>query len=175
VPKKVCTSCVINKALDAFGPYAGRSKDGRRAICRNCQRQKDKGYPCYSKERRKETRAKRRDKAKVYATKHIEQNRAAYVIERCRRRARKKGWAFDLDQHAEALQRRFDAGRCELTGALLRQTHGPLAWDSPSLDRIDSSSGYVYANVRVVCHLANAALGSWGETRLRTVMTAWLR
>ena len=60
-------------------------------------------------------------------------------------------------------------GRCALTKI-------PFSWDEigasgkhrrrpylPSLDRIDSSKGYVAGNVRLVCVAANLAMNSWGE------------
>jgi hypothetical protein len=77
----------------------------------------------------------------------------------------KKKAAFDLTQHLEAIQLRIDKGRCELTGLPLRLTHG-LTWDSPSLDRVDPTQGYLYSNIRIVCHAANSALGNWGESVL---------
>jgi transposase-like protein len=44
VIKKVCTKCGKNKPLDDFRKYAGRSKDGRRPICRECQNAYDREY-----------------------------------------------------------------------------------------------------------------------------------
>ena len=38
---------------------------------------------------------------------------------------------------------------------------------APSLDRIDSSKGYVRGNVRLVCMAANFALNQWGDDILR--------
>ena len=42
----------------------------------------------------------------------------------------------------------------------------PLA---PSIDRIDSSIGYIPENVRVVCMITNYAMNVWGESYLRVI------
>ncbi len=77
----------------------------------------------------------------------------------------RKGIPFDLWGHLPALQARIDAGKCEVTG-LPFNLEGGRTWDSPSLDRIDPQSGYVFSNVRVVCHGVNSAMGDWGEQQL---------
>lgn len=47
--KKVCTKCGEEKLLDDFRKYAGRSKDGRRPICRVCQNAYDREYAARKK------------------------------------------------------------------------------------------------------------------------------
>lgn len=37
---------------------------------------------------------------------------------------------------------------------------------APSLDRIDNSKGYTFGNVRLVCRIANFAMGTWGQKAL---------
>lgn len=61
-------------------------------------------------------------------------------------------------------------GRCTVTGIALSIDRGTLPagrkmrrpW-APSLDRIDSSIGYVTSNCRIVCCAANYAMSQWGE------------
>lgn len=97
--------------------------------------------------------------------------RAQCLISYARRRASKRSIAFDLDSHVSTLQARIDAGTCELTGIPFTLDNG-RQWDSPSIDRIEPSKGYVLSNVRVVLHAVNAALGDWGEGVLLKIATA---
>lgn len=99
--------------------------------------------------------------------------RALTLIASARTRAKKRGLAFDLDQHVEDLQARIDRGRCEVTGYPFNLSGG-RTFDSPSLDRINAAEGYTHGNVRVVLHMVNAAMGDWGAEKLREVMEAWL-
>lgn len=108
-----------------------------------------------------EKRLRDRDYQRVYRRK----NRSRDLIRHARFRAHKQQVPFDLDLHAEEIQRRIDLGFCELTG-LAFNLDGGRTWDSPSLDRIDPKQGYVIANVRVILHAANSALGDWGEVTM---------
>lgn len=80
--------------------------------------------------------------------------------------ARARGIQFNLT--IEDAMGLWDAcgGRCEVTGNRLhlgrlpRWHRRPLA---PSIDRIDSASGYSRSNCRIVCVAVNAAFGEWGE------------
>ncbi len=65
-------------------------------------------------------------------------------------------------------------GYCEVSGVHLDliTTGGPFM---PSIDRIDSRSGYEAPNCRIVCTLVNYAMNVWGEAPLRTVAESLLR
>lgn len=99
--------------------------------------------------------------------------RGSVLVATVRTRARKRNLAFDLDAHVADIQARIDRGVCELTGAPFDLSPG-RKFNSPSIDRINSSLGYTYDNIRIVLNLVNAALGDWGEDTLRQVMTEWL-
>ena len=83
-------------------------------------------------------------------------------------RARNKGLECEDDLFALALGL-YDAqgGRCAITGLPFNlrvvgsgAARRPFA---PSLDRIDSDSGYTRDNTRLVCQVVNFALNSYGE------------
>lgn len=64
-------------------------------------------------------------------------------------------------------------GRCALTGKEFKQYKDSLEWEKdtsnpwkPSLDRIDSSKGYIQGNVRFICIIANFAKGVWDDSVL---------
>ena len=54
-------------------------------------------------------------------------------------------------------------------------SQGRRFWNTVSLDRRDPTKGYTIQNVRVVCWAINAAMGTWGEEVLRSLMAAWLK
>lgn len=115
------------------------------------------------------TKEKDREYQRIYRRK----NRAKDLIRHAKFRALKKGIAFDLDDHCADVQSRIDSGVCEVTGMPFN-LDGGRTWDSPSLDRVDPDSGYLYSNIRVVCHAVNSALGDWGETTLLKISQAIL-
>ena len=98
--------------------------------------------------------------------------RGYYLIRGAKRRAAAKELPFDLDAHAADVQARIDRGVCEISGLPL-DLSAKRGFASPSLDRINPSRGYVYDNIRVVCHLMNCALGTWGEDKLLAVLRSW--
>lgn len=58
------------------------------------------------------------------------------------------------------LIRRAD-GKCQVSGLPL-ETGGSRLPFAPSLDRIDCAKGYEAGNVRIVCHILNIAMNTWG-------------
>ena len=99
--------------------------------------------------------------------------RAWLLVDAARRRARLDVIAYDLDGRQADLQRRIDAGFCELTGIPFN-LDGGRTYDSPSLDRINPKKGYIYDNIRVICDLMNRALSDWGEGPVRIVAEAYM-
>lgn len=140
----------------------------------------------YSREyaQRPELKEKRSSYIKAWAARNIDKKveaerrrrmdrRAQVLISNARIRAKRKGLDFDLDQHVDTIQKRIDRGHCEVTGFPFN-LEGGRTFDSPSLDRINPKKGYVFTNVRVVIHLANVAMGDWGDKVLKAVMENWL-
>lgn len=135
------------------------------------------------KERRNaEARARRRanpEKDKAYGLAYRRKYAWKALLQHAKKRAAKFGWAYDLDQHTDELIARLGKMKCELTGVPLVNgagagSGGKRYWNTASLDRIDRNKGYTYDNVRLVCWAMNCAMGTWGETILRDVMTRWL-
>ena len=152
----------------------GRSLDGTKAFCSDCQRAYEEMWRAKNKDRLRAARGKRRIQDALWRHKYIRAHRAEYLISGTRSRCIKKGLAFDLDQHIEELNVRLNYGICELTGLQFRMDVIKRDWDSPSIDRINPSLGYIYSNVRVVCLGMNAALGNWGEKAFRKIACAYL-
>lgn len=172
---KVCTSCLRRRRLSSFRRYWGRSSDGRRPVCVDCQRQYEAQWRARNKERLGRARAVRAAKERDYRRGYDAENRGRLLVTEAARRSKRKGLPCDLLSFLPELEERVQRGRCEMTG-LPFDFHNKIPnWNSPSLHRVNPSLGYVYPNIRVICFAMNAALGSWGEDRLAQLVEAWLR
>ena len=173
---KACTVCGEVKPLDQYRKYSGRGRLGLRPLCKVCQRVYEKAWRSNSVEARKNARAKRSQKTAIYSRQYRAKNRAAYLIAECRRRSQKKGFAFDLDAYVPQIQERISKAICEVSGIALALEAAPgRAYNTPSVDRIDPSSGYVYGNDRIVAFAVNAMLGDWGEDVAMSIINQWLQ
>jgi len=135
-------------------PLSDFSKNGkngsRRSICKTCIA---------------ENRTRNREQENHYQLAYRKLHRAKDLIRHAKLRAAKRSLPFDLEDYIAEIQARIDAGLCEVTGVMLN-LDGGRTWDSPSLDRAKPEQGYIYQNLRVVCHAANSAMGDWGEQRI---------
>jgi hypothetical protein len=138
----------------------------------------DKAYRAANRERKAAYEAQWRsdnaDHLRARAAKRRLEKRAICLIAAARVRCRNKNILFALDDFADELQRRIDAGCCELSGTAFDLSPGRKP-TSPSLDRRDPAKGYTPENVRVICHALNTALGDWGEAGLAPILAAWLQ
>ena len=169
---KICTKCKRDLPLGNFRKYSGRSRDGLRPLCSECQRAYERRWRSASKEYRRETRKKRAAKEAAYRQNYDAIHRGKMLSQEAGRRASKKGIPFDLYQYEAQIEERIVAG-CEMTGLPFDLHSKGQAWNSPSIDRIIPAEGYVYTNIRIVCFAMNAAMGNWGETVLQQIITAW--
>lgn len=69
-----------------------------------------------------------------------------------KQRARRKGLPFDIDIEDVVVP-----DTCPLLNISIKKQTGILSASSPTLDRIDSTKGYVKGNVWVISHKANTA------------------
>lgn len=97
-----------------------------------------------------------------------EENYPRYMIDRARGRARKKGIEFTITAEDITPIPKF----CPILGIpLVRNLGGKTGNDnSPSIDRIDPTKGYVPGNVQVVSHKANWIKGSATLEELRELV-----
>lgn len=99
--------------------------------------------------------------------------RTTSLICHARKRAKKKNWLMTIDQ--KRIQNIIESGTCELTGLpfnLLQNQNTFQNPYAPSLDRIDSSLGYLDSNVRVVLVAVNRSLGQEGESTMLPILKA---
>lgn len=105
-------------------------------------------------------------------------NRARSIVKAAKLRSEKLGLPFNLDQHVDAIQRRIDAGYCELSGVKFDTdaTHGKtrVRPNAPSLDRINPSQGYVYSNIRIIVFALNLMFLNWGHEEAFKIAEGWV-
>jgi len=125
-----------------------RAKDGRRSECRKCER----------KQRREYYRSGRQAAA---TRANPESCQLSNMVKKSKMRAKEKNLAHDID--IEYLRSLGLPSHCPYLGIKLRwKVQAGLGVkakpfpESPSLDRIDSSKGYVKGNVIIVSHRANS-------------------
>lgn len=153
---KACSKCGEVKSLSEFQ----RTKDGflgRRADCKSCQAQ-------YKHQRWISGQTSARRRSDPVSTQLYMMNANA------KRRARSKGLPYDIDID---YLRSIAPSRCPLLGVELQwacnsglSSEGGPSSNSPSLDRIDSSKGYVKGNVVIVSHRANTIKNDATEDEL---------
>jgi hypothetical protein len=158
---KHCSGCCVVKPADQFHIRSG-SADGLQWNCKSCVLARLRARA--ETDRGQEWASDRRSKA------------WPSLVASAKRRAKARNLPYDLDDHLEAIAERCRAMRCEITGVRLVVTppgHKGAAWNTPSFHRVVPPKGYVLVNLKITCWLVNAAIGSWGEGRLREVMGAW--
>ena len=91
------------------------------------------------------------------------------LYQTAQKNAKTRGIEFSLTWEAFAGLALDSRGCCSITGLPFDQSFDEARdarerrpW-AASLDRIDSKAGYIPGNVRLVCYVVNAALGTWGE------------
>ena len=95
--------------------------------------------------------------------------RAARMIEFAKRRAKKKSLPIDIDR--DWVLSKLETGACELSGIA-------FSWSGafvPSIDRVDSSKGYLKSNCRVVVCYVNQAINSMGSATFEQVAIKYLQ
>ena len=135
---KKCRSCQCDLPLDNF-PIHDKKKGNRRSQCRSC----------YNKERKlanKNNPQWQKQSNANYASNHPLRK----LVLTAKSRAKRKGLEFSITE--EDLEH---TTHCPVLGIVLEHNYGKASDNSPSIDRIDNSKGYVPGNVRVISYRAN--------------------
>ena len=155
---RTCKGCKIEKLFSEFYENS-ESKEGRLLRCKECCKR-------WSKEWRDQTPKEERSKSHKEWRLH---NRGAALLTIARFRAKKKGLEFTIT--TADIDPKIKYGLCELTGIRFNLKNGKT-WDSPSIDRIDSSKGYTKDNVRVVLYCVNVMANTWGANKIVEIAKA---
>lgn len=152
---RTCRTCSTAKP---FSEFYVNSKGARRRTCKDCdreaERRRKRANPELTHDRHRKWRRDYRGHALVNVAKH---------------RAKARGIPFDLSPLD--IQKRIEAGHCELTGIAFNLDE-PRAWNAPSLDQRSPGEGYTRQNVRVVLYALNVMANVWGESRILEIASA---
>ena len=148
---KQCTCCKEVKILSDF--YIHRAKkSGFQSHCKNCDKVKNKTYRDNNKnkitERNKVNYENNKERWQIYH----QANKDSGILKGIRQRSKKKGIECDLELEDIAYPE-----FCPVLGLKLERksnNKGPTK-NSPSVDRIDPTKGYVKDNIQMISNLAN--------------------
>ena len=147
---KECTNCGVTKTLDLFYT-TGKKVDGSpkyNSWCKKCISVKQVSY---------HKRTWGEEKLQYHAFKRTKSVRTYLQYLRSKALQRKKGnEVISLD--ALELLWYSQNGNCALTGwQMTMELANGVVQTNCSIDRIDSSIGYIVGNVQLVCRIANIA------------------
>lgn len=161
--KVFCRICKEQKSVDNFTPIKGTKR--YRTVCHKCRREveypKRKDDACriarqYYKDHKEEV------KARVKANRA--KNLPAEMLKTAKYRAEKHGWDFNIDAEDIVIP-----NVCPVLNIPLVIGEGHPTPNSPSLDRIDPTKGYIKGNVMVISHKANTIKSNATPEELRKV------
>lgn len=154
---KICTLCKIEKNISEFSKKTS-CKDGFSPWCKVCKSEKDKIYNNTEKARlkkfnrqneiewRNESNKKRRD----YNKKHPEYK----LLSHAKERAKNKNIEFSITRNDIIIPE-----YCPILGLKLEIGNGKFTDNSPTIDRIDNSKGYIKENIKIISWRANSIKG----------------
>lgn len=133
-------------------------KNGLASWCKECTKRDNRGRwdrnkDLYNENHREWTRNNKEYKAlldRQYRERLETGDKARAMHYSTKSRAKKTGVQYDLTPEDIVIP-----DKCPLLGISLKRGVGKLCPASPTLDRIDSSKGYVKGNVWVISHRAN--------------------
>lgn len=185
---KQCSRCKEEKPLDDFYTRA-ISRDGRMSHCKACGAIADRNRRLRDAEltRQKDAiyRANKKDKARVYMANYRARNKdriqsnikkikarnpTKYLVSAARKRAIHRGTEFSITENDINIPT-----HCPVFGTPLKTSLvGKRDWNSPSIDRIDNSKGYIPGNVAVISYRANT-IKSIGTADEHEAIAKWMR
>lgn len=136
---------LLDSSEFSFRKYKKTGKIGLNHYCKKC-------YKEYNKERQRQKRLSltNRSKERDYDFQRRQKNPELEMLNRTRKRAHAKNIPFNIEISDIIIPE-----KCPILNIPLKLNTVSAKDDSPSLDKIDSSKGYIKGNVRVISRLAN--------------------
>jgi hypothetical protein len=158
-----CVECGRHQPPEAF--YWKDAKTRLSSRCRSCKSAHYKENPHRAKERAAAWYAANRDRALARDRAYRRESISRVLLSAARSRAKRLGLPFDLTEKDIVVP-----DVCPVLGIPLAVQEGRSTPNSPSLDRIIPSLGYVRGNVVVVSHRANTIKSDACVEELRRVL-----
>lgn len=152
--EKQCIHCKKKKNIDLFVSDS-RSKDGKSNVCKMCKKGQvieSSRYKDYKAKHKKlyAENSQYRESMKAKANKFRIENNEKVLLSQAKSRSNRNGLGFNLE-----LSDIIIPDKCPILNVKLKRGVGKKDKQSPSIDRIDNSKGYITGNVRVISYLAN--------------------
>lgn len=145
---KICKVCGVEKELEEFHKMS-KAKDGHHSMCKCCRAEYDKRF----REKRKKYSAELGYVQSYYLTWRDKDPRKV-LYNSAKKRAKERGIDFSI-----VLDDVVIPDVCPIFGVPLTTktdgSHSAAKASSASLDRIDSTLGYIKGNVAVISYKAN--------------------
>ena len=165
-PFKKCTRCGEIKPIDEFsfiysGPGTNRKFGSKCVKCRHEKRAETKEQDrARAEQYYKDNRQLILESSKLRRKNNIEKS----LLKSALIRAKKKGLDFNIDETDIVIPQ-----KCPVLGIPLKLGEGRPISNSPTLDRIEPSKGYVKGNVMVISYKANTIKSDAGPQELMQV------
>ncbi len=185
---KQCTRCQQTKPMEGFSKDKTRP-DGRHSVCKECISDYMKRYHAEHKleikkkrhqryirnrdeerQKNKENREKNGWKWNQTRREKHKQNPLIMMCRQAKIRAKKKGLEFCISPSSLTIP-----STCPVLGIPLFVSSGSVCYNSPTLDRVDNSKGYVPGNVVIVSFKANTIKNMASIEELEKVLTFYKR
>ena len=152
---KKCSKCGLEKNYSEFFKDS-RLKSGYRSDCKECHLIVQKSYKKINHDKIEQKRKEYQNIPEV--RKRINQrslnwnknNVEKTLLSAAKKRAKNRGIEFNIDINDILIPK-----ICPILKIELKRSDGKLSYNSPTIDRIDSSMGYVKNNIQIISHRAN--------------------
>jgi hypothetical protein len=152
--KKVCNICNAIRDVDLFFNKRSASADGYHYTCSLCRKVRRKQLYKANPELYK-------NQVKNWKKNNIEKT----MIKHIKKSARERGLEFNLELTDMVVPK-----ICPVLGTKLEVNQDKARHNSPSVDRIDSSKGYIKGNIRIISWRANNVKGNSTIEELEAVL-----
>ena len=170
---KTCSKCQLEKPLEQYSRDR-KSGDGMQAYCKSCDSEKGRQYRQRNRvavqERKKRYRQTNRDAINSRRKESRVHNIERELLSKARCRAKKGNLPFDLELEDIKIP-----DICPLLGIKLSVGRGGHKPNSPTVDRIVPSKGYIKGNVWVISHRANTIKNNSTIEEFTLICSNWLK
>jgi hypothetical protein len=152
---KKCSKCGLEKNYSEFFKD-NHLKSGYRTDCKEChlivqKLYKDNNHDKIEQKRKEhqsvpEVRKRINQRAVSWNKNNVEKT----LLSGAKKRAKNKKMEFNIDIDDVIIPK-----ICPILGIELKRSDNKLSYNSPTIDRIDSSIGYIKNNIQVISHRAN--------------------